>query len=81
MHLWFLIVSLFLPRVSLALEWLGGHHLPFAHPWDILCWVFIPRLMVLVMVFRWKGFGFWFWLQLFAALLAYGTGGKKLSGN
>jgi len=81
MHLWFLVVSLFLPRIALVLEWLGGYHLPFAHPWDFLCWVFIPRAMVLYLVFKWRGFGFWFWIHLVAALLAYGAGGKKLSGN
>jgi hypothetical protein len=78
MHTWFLIVSLFLPRLSLFIEWWEGYHFPFNHPWDALSWVFVPRLMILVMIYQWQGFGVWFWLHLVAALLALGAGGKSV---
>jgi hypothetical protein len=81
MHLWFLIVSLFLPRIAYVLLWFGGGHWPFPHPWDFLCWVFLPRIMVLFQIYRWQGFGLWFFIHLIAALLTYGAGGKKVSGR
>ena len=80
MHLWFLIGSLFLPRIALFIYWLAGHRFPFGHPWDVVCWLFVPRLMTIDMVYRWGGFEGWFWLQIIAAVIAYWSGGKKVSG-
>ena len=79
LHLWFLIVSLFLPRIAFVLLWLGGGHWPFPHPFDLLCWIFIPRVMVLYDIYRWQGFGLWFFIHLLAAFITYGAGGKKIS--
>lgn len=78
MHLWFLLLSLLLPRTAIVIGWFFGFHYPFLHPWDLLAWVFVPRLTVLIMVYRWRGYGFWFWLHLFAALMAYGAGGRTI---
>lgn len=79
LHLWFLIVSLFLPRIAFVLLWFFGGHWPFPHPFDVLCWIFVPRAMVLYVIYRWQGFGLWFFIHLLAAFITYGAGGKKIS--
>lgn len=79
MHLWFLIGSLFLPRIALFIYWMAGHRLPFNHMWNVLIWLFVPRLMVIDMMYRWGGLGGWFWLQIIAAVVAYSSGGKKVA--
>jgi uncharacterized membrane protein YgcG len=75
--LWFLVFSLFLPRVSLFLLWLGGGLLPF-HLRGIVPLVFavlLPRLLVLFLIYMDLGVGLWFILHLVAALMVGGGRG------
>jgi hypothetical protein len=75
--LWFLVFSLFLPRVSLLLLWLEGGTLPFhLHGLlSLLVAVLLPRLLVLYMIYLDQGASLWFVIHLVVALLAWCGGG------
>ncbi|SNS21843.1 hypothetical protein SAMN05421770_10132 [Granulicella rosea] len=81
--LWFLVLSLFLPRVSLALAWFWGDlvrfHLsrliaPIVAP---LLWLLLPRVLVLLMIYRDMGVGFWFVVHLVVAIMVWSGGGHQ----
>ena len=75
--LWFLVFSLFLPRVALAVAWLQGvlqpFHLHGAVPLVIA--VLIPRILVLFLIYTDQGLSLWFLIHLLAALLVWGGSG------
>jgi hypothetical protein len=73
---WFLILSLFLPRLALFVEWWNNYPFPFVQPWRGLSWVFFPRLLVLIMIHENQGFSVWFWIHLVVAILALFGGGS-----
>jgi len=76
--LWFLVLTLFFPRIGLLLLWLQTNRLPF-HLNGLVSLVFailLPRLLVLYMVYLDLGIGLWFILHLIAALLTYGGSGR-----
>ncbi len=76
--LWFLVFSLFLPRVALAIAWLQGVLVPF-HLHGIVPLVIailLPRVLVLYMIYVDQGLSLWFLIHLVAALLVWsGSGG------
>ena len=79
--LWFLVFSLFLPRVSLLLLWLDGSTLPF-HLHGLLpliAAVLLPRLLVLWMIYLDQGVSLWFVIHLVAMVLAWGGSGGYYS--
>lgn len=69
--LWFLILSLFLPRVALFIGWLGTWSFPLVQPWAAVVWVALPRVLVLMMVYAHQGFSLWFWIHLVTAILVW----------
>ena len=70
--LWFLVLSLFLPRLALAVGWFDGWSLGVQPPLAaLLLWAFLPRVLVLISVYALQGVGFWFLLHLLAALLTW----------
>jgi hypothetical protein len=75
--LWFLIFALFLPRIALLVLWLeaplGYFHLHGILP--LLVAVFLPRLLVLYMIYLDQGISLWFILHLVAALMVWGGSG------
>jgi hypothetical protein len=76
--LWFLVLTLFFPRVGLLLLWLQASRLPF-HLTGLVSLVFailLPRLLVLYMIYLDLGVGLWFILHLVAALLVWGGSGN-----
>ncbi len=72
--LWFLILSLFLPRLALFIDW--AHFcryfpLPFYQPWSALLWALVPRVIILTMIYREQGVHFWFLTHLTLAIIVY----------
>jgi hypothetical protein len=76
--LWFLVFSLFLPRVALFLLWLEGELAPF-HLHGIIPLAFailLPLVLVLFLIYLDQGIGLWFVIHLVAALMVWGGSGK-----
>ena len=75
--LWFLVFSLFLPRIALLLLWLENALTPF-HLHGIiplLFWAFLPRVLVLFLIYVDQGLSLWFVIHLVVALLVWGGSG------
>ena len=75
--LWFLVFSLFLPRVALLLLWLQNALVPF-HLNGIVALVFgilLPRVLILFLIYMDLGIGMWFLIHLVVALLVWGGSG------
>lgn len=79
--LWFLVFSLFLPRVALFVLWLEGLTAPFPlHGWlPLIVAVLLPRVLVLYLIYLDQGISLWFIIHLIAALLAWGGSGGYYS--
>ena len=75
--LWFLVFSLFLPRVALAVAWLQGTLLPFhlAGVVPLVIAVLLPRVLILYLIYVDQGLSLWFLIHLLAALLVWGGSG------
>lgn len=75
--LWFLIFSLFLPRVALAVAWLQGALLPFQLQGivPLVIAVLLPRILILFLIYSDQGVSLWFLIHLLAALLVWGGSG------
>lgn len=76
--LWFLVFSLFLPRLALLVYWLNGQDLPFhVHGWlPLVVAIVFPRLLVLYLIYMDQGIGFWFAVHLIAAFAVFASGGR-----
>jgi hypothetical protein len=75
--LWFLVFSLFLPRIALFVFWLDAGTVPF-HLHGIvplLFAVFLPRVLVLYLIYVDQGISLWFIIHLVAALMVWGGSG------
>jgi hypothetical protein len=78
--LWFLVFALFLPRIALVVAWLQEVLVPF-HLIGIippLFWIFLPRILVLYLIYVDQGLTLWFLVHLVAALLVWGGGGHQI---
>lgn len=76
--LWFLVFSLFLPRVALAVAWLQNVLAPFhLHGFvPLVIAVLLPRVLILFLIYTDQGFSLWFLIHLIVAVLVWGgTGG------
>ncbi len=70
--LWFLVLSLFLPRVALFIGWLDGWSFGVTEPIaELVLWAFLPRVLVLISVYMLQGVGLWFLVHLLAALCTW----------
>lgn len=72
--IWFLLVGLFVPRFTLFFWWISGN-LPYNTTplWaDVLCSVFLPRVLILVYIYGCQGMSPWFWIHLVALGIAWG---------
>jgi hypothetical protein len=79
--LWFLVFSLFLPRIALVLLWLEGATLPFHLHWllPLVVAVLLPRLLVIYMIYLDQGASLWFVIHVVAAVLTWGSSGGYYS--
>ena len=77
--LWFLVFSLFLPRVSLIVAWFD-HDLARFHLDSIISPIMallLPRVLIMVLIYRDQGISLWLLIHLIVALCVWGgTGGR-----
>jgi hypothetical protein len=78
--LWFLVFALFLPRIAMVVAWLQGVLVPFHLEGIVppLFWLFLPRILVLYLIYVDQGLTLWFIVHLVAALLVWGGGGHQM---
>lgn len=81
---WFLFVSLFFPRLTLLFAYFTAQ-LPYAGPHldgliEFFFGLFIPRILILFMIYLSMGFCGWFLMHLLFAVLAY-LGGTSYSSS
>jgi hypothetical protein len=76
---WFLVFALFLPRLALVVAWFQGSLAAFHLRGIIppLFWVFLPRILVLYLIYVDQGISLWFVIHLVVALLVWGGGGHQ----
>lgn len=79
--LWFLVVSLFLPRLGLFILWYHDWMFPVPQPGSGLLWFFIPRVLIIIMVYGAFGMTGWFWLHTIVAVLTYLCGYARSQDN
>ena len=80
--LWFLVLSLFLPRVCILVAWLQ-HAMPTYIPATvglipIIVAVLVPRILILLWIYQDQGITIWFLLHVIALLVAWGSGGSRV---
>jgi hypothetical protein len=76
---WFLVLGLFLPRVTLIAAYLS-HTVPPNHVpviLDILGGIFLPRVLICIFIAFNMGYNEWFWLHLIVALIVYAFSSHK----
>ena len=80
--LWFLALSLFLPRICIALAWLQHNMTQYIPPTvgiiPIIVWLLIPRILILFWIYQDQGIGLWFLLHAIALVIAWGGGGTRV---
>ncbi len=76
---WFLVLGLFLPRVTLVAAYLTHTVPPNNVPFllDVLGTVFLPRVLICIYIAFNMGYNEWFWLHLIVALIVYGVSSSK----
>jgi hypothetical protein len=77
--LWFLILALFLPRVSLVIAYFVDLLPPFnLHGWvPPTIAVLVPRVLVLIMIFQDRGFSPWLIVHGIAMASVYLSAGSS----
>jgi len=80
--LWFLVLSLFLPRICIVLAWFQ-HSMPNFIPAvvgiiPVIVALLIPRLLILFWIYTDQGIGLWFLIHVIGLLLAWGGGSSKV---
>jgi hypothetical protein len=76
---WFLVLGLFLPRVTLVAAYLTHTVPPNNVPFilDVLGAIFLPRVLICIYIAFNMGYNEWFWLHLIVALGIYGFSSSK----
>jgi hypothetical protein len=76
---WFLVLGLFLPRVTLVAAYLTHSVPPNNVPliFDLLGAVFLPRVLICIYIAYNMGYNEWFWLHLIVALIVYAASSSK----
>lgn len=77
--IWFLIFALFLPRLSLFVMYVQhslGHFEIVVGILPLLAWLFLPRALVLYLIYLDQGFSLWFIIHLVVALVVWGGSGN-----
>jgi hypothetical protein len=80
--LWFLVLSLFLPRICILIAWLQ-HGLPAYIPTSvnliqIIVALLIPRILILFWIYQDQGIGLWFLIHAIGIVVAWGGGGSRI---
>lgn len=72
---WFLLVSLFLPRLSLFVGWYSNWIFPMPQPVAGVLWFFLPRILVIFTIYTVSGYCIWLWVHIGVAAAVYLFGG------
>jgi|SRR5271165_7669899 len=81
--LWFLLLSLFLPRVSL----IAAFFLDDLNPYSLGGWlpptlaIFVPRVLMLIIIFQDRGFSAWILIHSIALVFIYLAAGDSGRGG
>lgn len=80
--LWFLVLSLFLPRLCLVVAWFQ-HAVPAYIPAtvnliQIIVALLVPRVLILFWIYQDQGIGLWFLIHAVALVFAWGGGGTSV---
>jgi len=77
--LWFLVLALFLPRLSLFLMYLQhppGQFQIVINIVPLVFWLLLPRVFVLYVIYIDQGVSLWFIIHLLAAIGVFGGSGR-----
>ncbi len=77
---WFLVLSLFLPRISMLVLYLQGHtgNVFVISLVPVLIAVLVPRILILFWIYTAQGLSLWFLIHAVALLLAWGGSGSQV---
>ncbi len=76
--LWFLVLALFLPRLSLFLMYLQhppGQFSIVVGIVPLIFWILLPRIFVLYVIYIDQGIGLWFVIHLVVAIMVWSGSG------
>jgi len=80
--LWFLVLSLFLPRICIFVAWLQHSMTTFIPTTvgiiPVIVALLVPRLLILFWIYTDQGITIWFLLHVIALLMAWGGGGHRV---
>jgi hypothetical protein len=80
--LWFLVLSLFLPRICIVLAWFQHTMVRYIPPVvgliPAIVALLIPRLLILFWIYTDQGIGLWFLIHVIGLLFAWGGGGSRV---
>ena len=71
---WLLVLTLFIPRISLLIAYFGHQIPPNNIPFigDLLLYVFLPRVLMVIYIYDNMGYNnAWFWLHIAAAIMVW----------
>ncbi len=77
--LWFLIVAIFLPRIALLIGYVADDLVPYhLHGWmPPILGVFLPRILVIVLIFQDRGMSGWLLVHGAAMAAVYASAGAQ----
>lgn len=80
--LWFLVLSLFLPRVCILIAWLQHTMTAYIPPVvgiiPVIVALLVPRVLILFWIYQDQGITIWFLLHVIALLIAWGGGSSRV---
>ena len=80
--LWFMVLSLFLPRICMLIAWLGHSMVQFIPPTlniiPVIVALLIPRVLILFWIYQDQGISIWFLIHLIGLLAAWGGGSHRV---
>ena len=80
--LWFMVLSLFLPRICMLIAWLGHSMVQFIPPVlniiPVIVALLIPRVLILIWIYQDQGISIWFLIHLIGLLAAWGGGSHRV---
>ncbi len=83
--LWFLVLSLFLPRICMVVAWLQHSMTTYIPPTlgliPIIVALLVPRILILFWIYQDQGITIWFLLHVIALLIAWGGSGSRVAGR
>jgi len=77
---WLLVVTLFVPRIALAIAYFShqipANNIPFIG--DVLLYVFLPRVLMVIYIYDHLGWQSpWFWIHIVVAIIVWSKGSHE----